>query len=285
VVLETVVFGERGRRVVEGEAKVKVLKPETKREKTMEEGQRGAVIISGGSRGIGAAIARELAAVGHPVVVNFVGNGADAETLVREIEGNSGQAIAFQADVTAKRAVDEMVEFALSKFRFLSGVVNNASGRIEPLGFDELSWDAFQRHIDVQIKGSFCMVQAALAHLLARQDGVIVSIASVVADNVPPAKWMPYNVAKGALVTFSRCLAAEYGPKGVRFNCVSPGMTMTDLIADVPEKVKMVTKMQTPLRRLAVPEDIAGTVAFLFSDKARHITGQNIRVCGGIVMA
>jgi 3-oxoacyl-[acyl-carrier protein] reductase len=66
---------------------------------------------------------------------------------------------------------------------------------------------------------------------------------------------------------------------------VSPGMTMTDLIADVPEKVKMVTKMQTPLRRLAVPEDIAGTVAFLFSDKARHITGQNIRVCGGIVMA
>ena len=95
----------------------------------------------------------------------------------------------------------------------------------------------------------------------------------------------PSAIAKSALVTFARALAVEFGPQGIRVNCVSPGMTETDLIADMPERAKTLARVQAPLRRLAMPEDVAGAVAFLFSDKARHITGQNIRVCGGIVMA
>lgn len=284
IVLDTVVFGDGGRRVIEGEAKVKVLPPEEKRENTMSEELKGAVIVSGASGGIGAAIARELSGAGYPVVVNYMGNQSDAESIVREIREEKGQAIAFRADVSDERAVNEMVDLSLAEFQVLSGIVNNASGPIEPFGFDQLSWDIFQKHIDVQIKGAFHLTQAVLPHLVARQQGVVISIASVYADNVPPVKLLPYNMVKAALATFSKSLAAEYGPKGIRANCVSPGMTMTDLIANVPEKVKMVTKMQTPLRRLAVPEDIAHAVGFLFSDKASHITGQNIRVCGGIVM-
>jgi 3-oxoacyl-[acyl-carrier protein] reductase len=162
--------------------------------------------------------------------------------------------------------------------------VNNASPSIESFDFAQLSWDIFQKHIDIQVKGAFHLTQAVLPHLLENQNGIIVNISSVYADNVPPVKLMPYSIAKAAIITFTRCLAAEYGHKGIRANCVSPGMTHTDLIINVPEKAKMVTKMQTPLRRLAIPEEIAGTVAFLFSDKAAFITGQNIRVCGGIVM-
>lgn len=207
-----------------------------------------------------------------------------AEGIVKEIRENKGQAIGYKADVSDEHAVQEMVELASSKFENVTGIVNNASAPLGSFDFTRLSWDVFQEHIDVQIKGAFNLCQAVIPHFLERQHGVIVNVASVVADNVPPAKWTPYNVVKAALVEFSRCLAVEYGPIGIRVNCVSPGMTNTDLIADLPEKVKMVTKMQTPLRRLALPEDIAGTVGFLFTEKAAFITGQNIRVCGGVVM-
>ena len=128
------------------------------------------------------------------------------------------------------------------------------------------------------------LCQACLPLLLEQGSGCIVNIGSIYADNVPPLKLAHYTMAKAALAALTRSLAAEYGPKGIRVNTVSPGMTSTDLIADVPEKVKMVTKMQTPLRRLAEPRDIAGVVAFLFDPRARHITGHNLRVAGGVVM-
>ena len=107
---------------------------------------------------------------------------------------------------------------------------------------------------------------------------------STVADGVPPIKWLPYTLAKAALASLSKSMAVAFGPKKIRVNIVAPGMTQTDLIADLPEKTRMVSKMQTPLRQLASVDDIGGVVSFLFSDKAQHITGETIRVCGGLVM-
>jgi len=285
LVLETIVFNQNGDRAIEGEAKIKVLKSENKREvSVMSSKEKGAIIITGASRGIGAAIAKELAGSGYPVVVNYAHSETEAQNVVQEIRANQGQATAFRADVTDKQAVQEMIAYTSTEFNFISGVVNNASGSIVTTAFSELSWDEIQKHIDIQVKGTFHLCQTILPHLLARKNGVIVNIASTVVDNLPPLKLTPYSIAKAALVTFSKSLAVEYGPKEIRVNCVSPGMTQTDLIANLPEKAKMVEKMQTPLRRLAVPEDIAGTVVFLFSEKATFITGQNIRVCGGITM-
>ncbi|MBN1636165.1 MAG: glucose 1-dehydrogenase [Deltaproteobacteria bacterium] len=285
LVLDTIVSGDGDRRVIEGEAKVKVLLPETKKKvNVMTDDKRGAVIVTGASRGIGAAIAIELGSAGYPVVVNYLNRDKNAENIVQAIRNKKGKATACKADVSDAEAVRMMVDMALSEFGAVSGIVNNASASIESVKFSDLSWDSFQKHIDVQIKGAFYLSQAVLPHLVQNQKGIIVNIASVVADNTPPTKWVPYNVVKAALITFSRSLAVEYGAKGIRVNCVSPGMTQTDLIANIPDKAKMLTKMQTPLRRLAVPEDIASAVAFLFSDKAAFISGQNIRVCGGIVM-
>lgn len=283
VVLETVVFGDDGRKVIDGEAKVKVIEEECK----MEQGSgsdRRAVIVSGASRGIGAAIAKALAAGGYPVVINYLRNDEEANRVKDEITNHGGRALLCKANIADEAQVGKMVQLALETYDGLSGLVNNACGAIAPGEFVDLAWTDLQEHLDVQLRGAFNLTKAALPHLLQRKCGVVVNVASVYADSVPPVKILPYVAAKSALVGFSKALAAELGPQGIRVNIVSPGMTRSDFISNVPEKTKLSTKMQTPLRRLAEPDDIAGAVLFLFSDGASFISGENIRICGGAVM-
>jgi 3-oxoacyl-[acyl-carrier protein] reductase len=249
----------------------------------MAENQRGAVIVSGASRGIGAEVALSLAAQGHAIVVNFCHSERQAQSVLDEIRARGGRAITHGANVSDQQAVREMVARTHKEFGSFAGIVNNAAGLIEPKDFLDLTWDEVQTHIDVQLKGALNLTQAVLPYLLEQKYGVIVNIASIYAD-VPPPKLLPYSMVKAALLAFSKSLAGEYGPQGLRVNTVSPGMTTTDLIANVPEKIKLVTRMQTPLRRLGTPIDIAGVVAFLFQDEASFITGQNISVSGGMIM-
>ena len=285
LVIKTIVFGKGDRKVIEGEGKVRVMKPEEKEKKiSKSEKEKGAVIVTGSSRGIGAAIARKLASDGYGVVINYLQRVDLAEEIRREIEAAGGRAMPIKADVSNRDEVSEMITATIDTFSSIDGIVNNATLPINPLDFSQLSWKEIQSHIDVQIGGAFNLCQAVMPHFLEKGSGAIVMIGSVFADNTPPIKLTSYCLAKSALAALTRSLAVEFGPKGIRVNTVSPGMTLTDLIADTPEKVKMVTKMQTPLRRLGAPEDIADTVAFLIGESARHITGQNIRVCGGIVM-
>jgi 3-oxoacyl-[acyl-carrier protein] reductase len=284
LVLQTNVVGEDGRTVIEGEAKVKVVKAENA-VLQHEDTDKGAVIVTGASRGIGAAIAKELAASGFAVIVNYSQSQEQAEEVVRSITAGEGRAMAFKADVTDSAAVQRMVNSARESYRHVAGVVNNAISRITIVDFEKCSWSDIQEALDVQIKGAFLICQAVLPDFLRTGHGVIVNIGSINSDNVPPTRMLPYNLAKASLVSFSKSLAVELGPKGILVNCVSPGMTQTDLIADMPEKSKMLAKMQTPNKRLGLPEDVAGVVGFLFSEKARHLAGQNIRVCGGAVMA
>lgn len=304
-VLDMAIFGEGNRRVIEGQAKVKIMdvKPSLPLREFIEDNtqqqqndqsssknnlksqtEKGAVIISGASRGIGAAIAKKLASKGFSVVVNYSQSESQAEEVVRVIQQNQGKAIKFRADIRNTHEIKKMVKSALSEFKTIMGIVNNASLNTENVDFKQLIWEDVQKHFDTQIKGAFDLTQAVLPHFLEKQQGIIVNITSICVDNVPPTKMLPYHIAKAGLVAFSKSLAAEYGPKGIRINCVAPGMTETDFIADFPEKSKMLTKMQTPLRRLATVEDTAGCVSFLFSDEASFITGQTLRVCGGIVM-
>jgi 3-oxoacyl-[acyl-carrier protein] reductase len=285
LVLETIVLGEAGDRVLDGQAKVKILQPKTEEKSAMGTTGNKAVIITGASRGIGAAIAKELAKAGHPVLINCSSSLAEANEVVAAIQADGGKAMAFQADVRDAEQVADMVEAAHAQLGLLAGAVHNASSPVNPIPLADLDWEHMEQHLDIQLKGGHNLLHALLPHLLAEGEGLFLSIGSTFADNVPPLQLAHYVAAKAALTAFTKCVAAEFGPKGVRAMCVSPGMTQTALIADVPEKAKMVAKVQAPLRRLGEPEDVAGLVAFLFSPAAAYLTGQNFRVSGGSVMA
>lgn len=282
ITLVTDVYGEGGRKVIEGQAKVKVLEPEEKKMAQADQ-TSGPVIITGASRGIGAAIALALAQAGRPVVVNYRADEAGAEAVVERITAEGGRALAVRADLADDDAVAQLAEAARQAFGPLAGVVNNASPPADSVPWADLTWDRVQAMLDVQVRGAFNLCRAVTDDLI-QTGGAMVNITSAYADCVPPTGLTAYVLAKAALVSLTRSLAVELGPKGVRVNAVAPGMTETDFIANVPEKAKMLAKMQTPLRRLGSPEDVAGTVAYLFSPAGRHVTGQTIRVCGGSVM-
>lgn len=274
------ITNQRGRRVLAGECLVKLLaQPEAVAPVT--EPLRTGVIVTGASRGIGAAIARRLAADGMAVIVNYRSDEEGAQRVCREIIQAGGKAWSLQADVTDPKQVAELVEEAESLTGGLFGLVNNAAGTIDERDFADLAWTDIAAEFEAQVGAAFACIKAAAPYLRARKRGAIVNIGSLVVDQAPPATWIAYSMAKAGLHALTHTLAEVLGPAGIRINTVAPGMTETALTADVPEKTRLLTKMQTPLRRLATPEDIAGVVAFALSAAASHVTGETLRVNGG----
>jgi len=286
IVLETKVYGDDNRLTISGEGKVEVVKTQEDKKYDLKcSSEKPAVIVTGASRGIGAVTAFKLAEAGYKVVVNYNKDEQSAYRVVEKIALAGGKAIAVQADVSQQDQAELLVARALAEFGDLDGVVNNASPAINIAEFQNLTWESFQRQIDVHVKGAFHVIQAALPIFLKKGRGAIVNMGSISASNVPPINMVPYCLCKAAICSLTRGLAVEYWVKGIRVNTVSPGMTETDLIADVPTKSKLFAKMSAPLRRIATPDNIADVVVFLISEKSQHMTGQNISVCGGIHMS
>jgi 3-oxoacyl-[acyl-carrier protein] reductase len=302
IVLDITVTNQHGQQLIAGDAVVKLLEQQGDRAPTSEPvaparsagptrraaaaapTDRMTVVITGGAGGIGSAVARALVAAGHAVAVGYNTSTEPALALVDELVRQDGRAIAVRADVSRESDVTSLFRAAGDAFGPVLGLVHAAAMPTLVRPFDALTWSDIQRQIDVQVAGAVHCVKAALPAMVAAEAGSIVFLGSAAADGVPPANQADYVVAKAALQALARSLAVEHGPKGVRVNVVSPGMTSTDMIAHLPEKARMLSKMQTPLRRLAEPADVADAVLFLLSAKARHITGETVRVNGGVVM-
>jgi len=283
VTLSISITNQNGLKLVEGESVVRML--EVKKEKKVDMSSiQKVVLITGGSRGIGAATVAKLADEGYFVAVNYVNGKAEADYLVKEINVSEKRAIAVQGDVSKWDDVERIFTEIESAAGPVSSVVHCAAPTPIPQLFEELSWDVFQSNIDIQVKGAFNCVKRALPNMLENKHGAFVLLGSIFTDGTPPVQQSAYVTSKAALNSLAHSLAVEYGPKGIRFNSVNPGMTQTQMIANIPDKVKMLTKMNTPLRSLAEPTDIANSVAFLLSPQAAHITGETLRVCGGIFM-
>lgn len=248
-----------------------------------------AILVTGASRGIGAAIAAAFAAEGGLVIVNYRENHAAAEAVADRCRALGGQALAVAADVTDAGAVAALADRITEEVGRLDAIVNNAFApyRFDPdrrMRFRDVPWDAYQRQFDGAVRAAYNVVQAMLPLMTRRSGGSIVNLASDLVAR-PSIPYHDYTTGKAALVGFSRNLAAELGPIGVRVNCVAPGLvTPTDASRDTPEEVREALIAQTPLRRLATPEDVAGPVLFLAGEDSRFVTGQVLYVDGGLVM-
>ncbi|WP_458413108.1 3-oxoacyl-ACP reductase [Schinkia sp. CFF1] len=247
------------------------------------------VLVTGASRGIGAAIARAFAKEGAFVIVNYLQNHERAEQVAAECVNLGGDGWALQGDVTSETAVQQLIQQVEVETGKIDVVVNNA---FTPFQFDpenrklawELSWEDYQSQIDGSVRATHYMCQAVVPIMKKQSHGSIINVISnLVARPIVP--YHEYNTAKTALMGYSRNLAAELGPFGIRVNCVAPGLVYpTDASRTTKEELKEIIIAQTPLKRIATPEDVAGPVLFLASDWSQFMTGQTLFVDGGFVM-
>ncbi|BBL71325.1 SDR family oxidoreductase [Methylogaea oryzae] len=280
--LQTDIFNQHRQKVTAGTAKVKIVEPALPVAHERAEKGRVALVV-GGSGGIGAAICRALAEDGFDVALHYFRNAGAAARVVDEINAAGGNAMAVEGDIHSEAAIAAMVQRVNRRFGAITVLVNCATTRIATINFNDLLWEDFEKHLSISIRGTFNLVRGVLPAMEQERYGKIIVIGSQVSDT-PVEKLLPYITAKGALDSFCRALALEIAPKGICVNIVAPGMTDTDMIADIPERERLLTAAKTPLRRLARPEDVAGAVAFLASDKSDFLTGETIRVNGGQVM-
>lgn len=283
VSIEVRAVNQHGSTVMEGNGVVRLLqRQETRRNVRLNE---RVALVTGGARGIGAAIARALDSAGTRVAILYRDRADDAQSVCeRTFEPNS-RGIAVQGDVTDPETLREAVDQTSSYFGQPVDVLVHSAGRpFVPASLIESTWEAWQAQIDVQVQGAFHAAQAVLPGMLDRGSGCIVNIGSAYASGAPPLHWTGFAMAKAALKAFSRGLAVEVGPKGIRVNTVSPTLTETDFSLALADRVRKLQAMQTPLRRLASVDEIAAAVVFLCSEAGEFITGADIPVCGGSVM-
>ena len=247
------------------------------------------VLVTGAGRGIGAAIARAFAAEQATVAVNYLRNADAARQVVDQCKEAGGDAFAVQADVSDRAQAQALVEQVAAEAGRIDVLVNNAfrSYAFDPeqrSTFGELSWADYQAQFEGSVGAAFHMCQAVLPEFRRRAQGGIVNIVSNLVEH-PVVPYHDYATAKSALVGFSRNLASELGPLGVRVNCVAPGLvypTQSSTGTRAPFREQLMAA--TPLRRLARPEDVAGPVLFLASPWSGFVTGQVVLVDGGLVM-
>ncbi len=245
-------------------------------------------LVTGGSRGVGAAICEVLAREGAAVVVNYLKSADKAEGVARRIRDRGGAALAYGADITDEEAVRDMVRAAAEALGPVDILVNNAlpDYRFDPVSrkdFASIGWGDYLQQLDA-LKGALCCCQAVVPGMIEGGGGKIVSILSNLINN-PVVAYHDYTTAKSAFVGFSRNLASELGPHGVTVNMVAGGLVdETDASAPTTEEVRNIVASSTPLRRLATPEDLGLAVLMFASPWSRFVTGQYITCDGGLVM-
>lgn len=281
--LKTEILNQNKQKVTTGVAKVKVIEDEI--ESTVIEVKREAVaLIIGATGGIGSQTARVLASKGFNLVLHYNSNKAKAEKIKAELEKETSKKIYIvKADITKETDVSEMMSNVDRHFGYLTALVNASTSSFGNIKFDSIEWEDILSQISINIKSSFMIMKYATPLMEIYNYGKVVFITTQFTEQMQ-SELIHYITAKSALNGFAKSLSMDLAHKGIRVNLVSPGMTNTDLIADIPEKVKLLTSARTPLKRLAETEDVAQAIGYLVSDVSDFLTGETIRINGGQVM-
>jgi 3-oxoacyl-[acyl-carrier protein] reductase len=237
-------------------------------------------LVTGGSRGIGRAIARALAADGFTVAVNFVGNEGAAKDAVEAIASDGGEAITVQADVSDSSQVDALFDEVEERLGPVNVLVNNAGVRADGLALG-MKDDAWRRVIDTNLFGTFACTRRALRPMLRARKGRIVNITSISGLHASPGQ-ANYSAAKAGVIGLTKTVAAEVAGKGIFINAVAPGLIATDLTAGLNDKQVEAIQGRVPAKRIGTPADVASLVTWLCSERASYITGAVYTVDGGL---
>jgi 3-oxoacyl-[acyl-carrier protein] reductase len=237
-------------------------------------------LVTGGSRGIGRAIAEALAADGYQVAVNFISNEGAAKDTVESIESAGGKAIPVQADVADSEKVDAMFTEIEERLGSVVALVNNAGVRADGLALG-MKDEAWRRVIDTNLFGTFACTRRALRPMLKARKGRIVNITSISGMHASPGQ-ANYSAAKAGVIGLTKTIAAEVAGKGISVNAVAPGLIATDLTSNLNDKQVEAIQGRVPAKRIGTPEDVASLVSWLCSDKARYIMGAVYPVDGGL---
>ena len=283
--LKTEISNQNKQVVTRGIAKVKVIEQEGLKDEEIIApfNLKKSALVVGGTGGIGAAVCIQLAKDGFDIALHYHSNKSKAEEIKSIVEKIGQKVILVQADILRDESIRNMIALSIRAFEKIDVLVNCAATVIPNIKFQDLEWNDFSRQIDHYLRSSFIIMKEVVPVMLTKGYGKIIHIGSLSVDK-PNSEWSHYITAKSAMIGLTRSLAFELAPKGIRINMVTPSMISTELTADVPEKTKLLTASQTPLRRLALATDVAGVVSFLASEKSDFLAGENIRVNGGQTM-
>lgn len=239
-------------------------------------------VVTGGSRGIGKAIALSLASEGYDVIINYRSKAEEAEGVVSEMKNIGSNAKAIRSDIANYQEVETMMEEILASYGQIDVLVNNAGITKDQLML-RMSEDDFTQVVDINLKGTFNCVKAVTKSMFKKRGGCIINISSVIGliGNVGQVN---YAASKAGIIGMTKALAKEYAARNIRVNAIAPGFIDTDMTDTLPQELKEKILSNIPLNSLGKPEDVADMVVFLASDKSKYVTGQVIAVDGGMTM-
>lgn len=242
------------------------------------------LLITGGARGIGAAVAKTAAEAGYRVFINYVNSVQVAEDLAAALNSAGGEAYSIQADVRDDAQIKAMFDKIQAEYGGVDMLVSNANMHFTPKVFLEQSWDEFSQKLNDEMRAAYLCAKYAASGMVEKKFGRLVFISSTLSESPRPS-FIAHGSAKGALDSFSKYLAQELGAYGITSNIVAPGLVLTDATAEAPEEFKEFIRSSTPTQAISKPEDVANAVGFLLSEASGQVTGCYLPVSGGAYLS